>query len=116
MCLHLFVLKSHTWHGETWCGSIKRLIIFDCYIWLGVGCGNTIHDRSKCQRNQLHTDAREGGTVISRMVWVFFLTNSEVKKTSCLATQCLHAKYLVVTINNILKNDVCIKIIYIILV
>ena len=75
--------------------------MFYIYIWLEVGCGNTIYHKSKGQRNQLHTSRRareRGRTVTSCMVLVYLFYKQRGIKTSCLATKCLHANYLVVTI------------------
>ena len=55
-------IKSHTGRGDVVRVNQEVnhvLQLFTANIWLGVGCGNTIHDRSKGQRNQLHTSRRE---------------------------------------------------------
>ena len=70
-----------------------------------VGCGNTIHDTSKGQCNQLHTSRREREwlTVISRIAWVYIFTIAMFKKRHVWVKKDIHANYLVVAIKIYLK-------------
>ena len=84
MCLHLHVKFIHMSGGDVVRVNQEVNHVSKLHMALGRVRSNTIHDRSKGQRHQLHTSRRERERVHSKYhvcVWVYYiLQTAEVKK------------------------------------
>ena len=75
-------IKSHTWRGDVVRVYQEVNYVRQLTTWHGVGCGNTIHGRSKGQCNQLHTSRSERERAHRDITYGvgIYVYNREVKK------------------------------------